>query len=283
MYKHLAQPPAPPPLVPLLQGSKCSIHQMDPILFFQRSCGWSRLTEPAARSFQGAPRRLKPVDGLSSGSHVRKTKTPFFACSWHASLNPCDGFPHRCHTNIRTWQTKTTMSITPDRCPFTEPCDCFRSANRLDSQTIPSSGSHSTSLELSLGRSFPSLGKRWYTPTSGTQNRQGTSLRSNSHRPQTSVRFRAQGSIHWKASNCSFFPSQQSKNGSSWRSSLQSFRNFPQNVSVLLSHELGGSGGVISVVSFVNSSSTPMAHFVRSLFLRFRNFHRGEFWLCNLL
>ena len=29
----LAQPPTPPPLVPLHQDSKCSAHQMDPILF----------------------------------------------------------------------------------------------------------------------------------------------------------------------------------------------------------------------------------------------------------
>ena len=37
--------------------------------------------QTGARPFQGAPRRLKSVDGLSPGSHVRKTETPFFECS----------------------------------------------------------------------------------------------------------------------------------------------------------------------------------------------------------
>ena len=49
--------------------------------FFQRSYGWSRLILPGSLSLQGSPRRLKPVDGWSSGSHVCKTNTPFFACS----------------------------------------------------------------------------------------------------------------------------------------------------------------------------------------------------------
>ena len=76
---------------------------------------------------------------------------------------------------------------------------------------------------------------------------------------------------------------------------LQGFRNLPQNVSVLLNHEPGGSGGIISVVSFVDSSSstsspwsdstskdpnrwTPMAHYVMSLFLRPRNFQHFSLW-----
>ena len=43
------------------------------------------------------PRRLKPVDGLSSDSHVRKTKTPFFA--------------HRCDTGTRVGQHERPTSV----------------------------------------------------------------------------------------------------------------------------------------------------------------------------
>ena len=74
-----AQPPAPPPLVPLSRDSNCSILQMDPVLFL--STVLRVLTQPGALPFQGTHRRLKPVDGLSPDYHVRKTKTPFFACS----------------------------------------------------------------------------------------------------------------------------------------------------------------------------------------------------------
>ena len=44
-----------------------------PNFFFQRSYGWSRLTQPGTQPFEGANRRLKSVDGISPGSHVRKT------------------------------------------------------------------------------------------------------------------------------------------------------------------------------------------------------------------
>ena len=50
--------------------------------FFHGSYGCSRLTQLGTRPFQGAPRRLKSFDGLSSGSHVRKTNTPFFAVEY---------------------------------------------------------------------------------------------------------------------------------------------------------------------------------------------------------
>ena len=78
----LAQPPTPPPLVPLSPRFEVLSSSNGPnSFFFERPYGWSRLTQPGALPFRGARRRLKPVDGLSSGSHVRKTKTPFFACS----------------------------------------------------------------------------------------------------------------------------------------------------------------------------------------------------------
>ena len=60
--------------------------------FFQRSFVWSRLAQPGTRPFQGALRRLKSVDGMSSSSHVRKTNTPFFACSGMRPWTPVMAF-----------------------------------------------------------------------------------------------------------------------------------------------------------------------------------------------
>ena len=84
---------------------------------------------------------------------------------------------------------------------------------------------HSPSLELSLGRSSPSLemsysgafiGTRWYTPRFWHTEQAGKFTQKH---PFTSGSlfdaFRAQGSISCQVSNCSCFPSQQSKNGSS--------------------------------------------------------------------
>ena len=91
--------------------------------FFQRFYGWSSLTQPGARPFQGAPRRLKPVEGLSSGSHVRKTKTPFFACHGMRPWTPVMAFlteatpAHEFGSTKDPLPSKTTMlhlSITPD-------------------------------------------------------------------------------------------------------------------------------------------------------------------------
>ena len=76
--------------------------------FFQRSYGWSRLTQPGTRPFQGAFRRLKSGDGLSSSSHVRKTNTPFFACS---GILPCTCLSHRCDTGTRVWQYEGSTSV----------------------------------------------------------------------------------------------------------------------------------------------------------------------------
>ena len=98
-----------------------------------------------------------------------------------------------------------------------------------------SSGHQSPSLELSLRRSSPSLemsycgaiiGRRWFTPSFWHTQQTG---KFNERQPFTSGTdfgaFRAQGSMCCKASNCSCFPSQQSRNGysSSRWSSLQGF------------------------------------------------------------
>ena len=78
--------------------------------FFQRSGGWSRLAQPGARPCQGALRRLKSVDGLSSGSHVRKTKTPFSACSGMRPCTPVMGLSHRCDTGTRVCKYEGSTS-----------------------------------------------------------------------------------------------------------------------------------------------------------------------------
>ena len=118
-----AQPPAPPPLVPPPRICSAQITNCTQRFYFWRSYGWSRLTQPGARPFQGAPRRLKPVDVLSSGSHVRKTKTPFFACSGMRPWTPVmafltDATPAHEFGNMKDpLPSKTTMlslSTTPD-------------------------------------------------------------------------------------------------------------------------------------------------------------------------
>ena len=68
--------------------------------------------------FNGAPRRLKTVGGLSSGSHVRKTKTPFLACS---GMRPwTDDLSHRCHTCTRIWQYEGSTSVEDHNVPFVD-------------------------------------------------------------------------------------------------------------------------------------------------------------------
>ena len=146
------------------------------------------------------------------------------------------------------------------RCPFTEPFDGFKSifgqssafttdshvpestvisryrprspsvaTGLLSMDMLPivtafrstSSGPHSPSLELSLGRSSPSLkmsycgafiSRRWYTTSFWYTEQAG---KFTERQPFTSGidfgEFCAQGSICCKASNCSCFPSQQSK------------------------------------------------------------------------
>ena len=87
-----------------------------------------------------------------------------------------------------------------------------------------SSGLHAPSLELSLGRSSPSLemsycgaliGRLWYTPSFWHTEQTGKSAERQPFTSGTDFgAFRAQGSTCCKASNCSCFPSQQSRNGS---------------------------------------------------------------------
>ena len=80
-------------------------------------------TQPGARPFQGAPRRLKSIDGMSSGSHVRKTNTPFFACSGVRPWTPVMAFlteatpAHKFGSMKNPLPSKTTrlpLSVTPD-------------------------------------------------------------------------------------------------------------------------------------------------------------------------
>ena len=90
---------------------------------FQWSYGWSRLARSGTRSSQGALHRLKSVDGMSSGSHVRKTNTPFFACTGMRPGTPVMAFlteatpTHELGSMKDPLPSKTTMlplSITPD-------------------------------------------------------------------------------------------------------------------------------------------------------------------------
>ena len=71
---------------------------MDPILFLLTVLLVVQAYSNWCSALSGARRRLKPVDGLSSVSHVRKTKTPFFACS---------GVPH----GTRVWQYEGSTSV----------------------------------------------------------------------------------------------------------------------------------------------------------------------------
>ena len=106
--------------------------------------------------------------------------------------------------------------------------------------------------------------------------------------------FRTQRSICCNASNCSCFPSQQSNNGSC-SSPSHVFRNLPQNISIFLNQESGGNGGIISVVHVwihhhppphrgltiprrTQHRWSPMAHFVKSLFLRPHNVQHFSLW-----
>ena len=85
--------------------------------FFQRSHGWSRLVLPGGWSLPGSPRRLKPVDGWSSSSHVRKTNTPFLACSGMRPWTPEMAFLTEA-TPAHEFQCGLLLSTLPDCRPF---------------------------------------------------------------------------------------------------------------------------------------------------------------------
>ena len=63
---------------------------MFPTLFL--STGWSGPARPGVLPFEGAHSRLKPTCGASSGSHVRMTNTPFFACNGMRPWTPAAAF-----------------------------------------------------------------------------------------------------------------------------------------------------------------------------------------------
>ena len=103
----LAQPPTPPPVVPLPQDSKCSTHQMDPILFLltvlrvvQAYSAWcsalSRGSSPTEIRRRPVLRFPRSQDGDS-----------IFACR----VNSYDGLCHRCHTCTRVWQYEGSTSV----------------------------------------------------------------------------------------------------------------------------------------------------------------------------
>ena len=136
-----------------------------------------------------------------------------------------------------------------------------------------SSGHHSPSLELSLGWSSPSLemsycgaliGRRWYTSRSWHTEQAG---KFTERQPFTSGAdsgvLRAQRSICCKASDCSCFPSQQSRNASS-SSSFLWFRLWNRQ------HPPHHHG--LTLPQRTPNRSSPMAHFARSVFLRPHNF-----------
>ena len=112
----LAQSPAPPPMEPLCKDSKCWIHHMGPTLFLptvlrvlQAYSAWcsalSRGSPPTEVRRRPVPRLPRPQDEES-----------IFRMQWNTSLNPCDGFPHRCHmhTSFAVWRIHLPLSITPD-------------------------------------------------------------------------------------------------------------------------------------------------------------------------
>ena len=112
----------------------------------------------------------------------------------------------------------------------------------------------SPSLELSLGRSAPSLemsycgafvGRRWYTPASDTQDKQGNSLKGNFH-----IGYRL------RCVSCPRIHLLQSVELFLLPIPTHVFRNFPQNISVFLNQESSGNGKIISVVSSVDSSTS---------------------------
>ena len=83
-------------------------HRMDPTL-----SPFSGLTGgPGSLCLVLCPFKGHPVDGLSSDSHVCKTKSPsIFRMQWYASLNPCDGHSHRCNTGTRVWQCEGSTCV----------------------------------------------------------------------------------------------------------------------------------------------------------------------------
>ena len=125
-----------------------------------------------------------------------------------------------------------------------------------------SSGHHSPSLELSLGRSSPSLELSLAdagTPTaSGTQNRQESSLRGNlSHRVQTSVRFVPKDQFVAKREIVlASHPNNQGMDPLRLGDLRCGVSETSRKTSVLLNQESSGGGGIISVASFVDSSSS---------------------------
>ena len=100
----------------------------------------------------------------------------------------------------------------------------------------------------------------WRLPASSTLNGQGSSLRSTlSHRVQSSVRFVPKDPFVAKRRTCSCsHPNNQGVDLFVSVILIAKFPKltFPQSVSVLLNHVAGGSGGIISMVSFVDSSSS---------------------------
>ena len=107
----LAQPPAPLPLVPPTQDSKCSALQMDPISFLltvlrvvQAYSAWcsalsrgSRPTETRRRCVFRFPRS--------------QDEDSIFRMQRYAFLNLRDSLSHRCDTGTRDWQYEGSTSV----------------------------------------------------------------------------------------------------------------------------------------------------------------------------
>ena len=134
-------------------------------------------------------------------------------------------------------------------------------------------------------------------PASGTLNRHGNSLRgSHSHRVQTSVRFVPKDPFVAKRRTAlASHPNNQRTDPLRLGDLHCKVSETSRKTSLSLNHEPSGSGGIISMVSFVDSSSStsspgltipqktpnqchPMAYFVKSLFLRPHNFRHLSIW-----
>ena len=79
--------------------------------FFQRSYGWSRLTQPGTRALsRGSPPteiRRRPVLRFPRA----QDEYSIFRMQWCASLHPCDRLSHRCDTGTRVWEYEGATSV----------------------------------------------------------------------------------------------------------------------------------------------------------------------------
>ena len=86
-----------PPSMPQHQDGKCQARQLYSTVFFQRSYGWSKLIQLAARPFQGALRRLNPSTQLLQSSRQTLHSSHATGCVVDPLQQP---FSQRSHQHI---------------------------------------------------------------------------------------------------------------------------------------------------------------------------------------